>query len=84
LDVRWYSFVKQTALVATNKLTTAKSILQEQSNYEWLTSSENFMVLNNGIEFSMTNIIMLSLFFTGADKYCSIDFFLTKIFIVKT
>jgi len=43
------------------------------------------MVLNNGIEFSMTYFIMLlSLFFTGAGKYCSIDLFLTKIFIVKT
>ena len=70
---------------APDKLAAAKDILQEHGNYEWLTSSGKFVVLNNGIEFAMTYFIMLfSLFFTGGGKYTSVDFFLAKKFIAKT
>jgi putative oxidoreductase len=70
---------------APDRLAAAKDILQENGNYEWLTSSGKFVVLNNGIEFAMTYFIMLlSLFFTGAGKYTSVDFFLAKRFIAKT
>jgi putative oxidoreductase len=63
-------------------LVAANGILKEHGNYEWLTSSGKFVVLNNGIEFAMTYFIMLlSLFFTGGGKYTSIDFFLEKKFI---
>ncbi|GAC19919.1 HvfX family Cu-binding RiPP maturation protein [Paraglaciecola arctica] len=67
-----------------NKLAAAKEILQEHGNYEWLTSSGKFVVLNNGIEFAMTYFIMLlSLFFTGGGKYTSIDYFLAKKYLVN-
>jgi putative oxidoreductase len=67
-----------------DKLAAAKGILQEHGNYEWLTSSGKFVVLNNGIEFAMTYFIMLfSLFFTGGGKYTSIDYFLAKKYIVN-
>ncbi|MFT6689656.1 MAG: putative oxidoreductase [Colwellia sp.] len=70
---------------APDKLAAAKGILQEHGNYEWLTSSGKFVVLNNGIEFAMTYFIMLlSLFFTGAGKFTSMDFFLAKKFMTLT
>jgi putative oxidoreductase len=69
---------------APDKLAAAKDILQQQANYEWLTSSGKFVVLNNGIEFAMTYFIMLfSLFFSGGGKYSSVDFYLTKKYITK-
>jgi putative oxidoreductase len=69
-------------LNAPDKLAAAKDILQAHGNYELLTSSGKFVVLNNGVEFAITYFIMLiSLFFTGGGKYTSIDFFLEKKFI---
>jgi uncharacterized membrane protein YphA (DoxX/SURF4 family) len=50
------------------------SILQEHGNYEWLTSSGNIVILNNGIEFAATYFVMLlALFFIGAGRYVSVD-----------
>jgi putative oxidoreductase len=69
---------------APEKLAAAKGILQEHGNYDWLTSSGKFVVLNNGIEFAMTYFVMLfSLFFTGGGKFTSVDYFLAKKFIEK-
>jgi len=77
--------LNEAAINAPNKLAAAKDILQAHGNYEWLTSSGKFVVLNNGIEFAMTYFIMLlSLFFTGGGKYTSVDFFLAKKLIAKT
>lgn len=76
--------LNEAVMNAPDKLAAAKGILQEHGNYEWLTSSGKFVVLNNGIEFAMTYFIMLlSLFFTGGGKYTSLDFFLAKKYIVK-
>ena len=58
------------------------SILQEHGNYEWLTSSGNIVILNNGIEFAATYFIMLlTLFFIGAGRYTSVDYWFKKKFI---
>tara|TARA_R110002153_G_scaffold132235_3_gene281244 strand:+ start:17910 stop:18533 length:624 start_codon:yes stop_codon:yes gene_type:complete len=76
--------LNEAVINSPNKLAAAKEILQEHGNYEWLTSSGKFVVLNNGIEFAMTYFIMLlSLFFTGGGKYTSIDYFLAKKYIVN-
>ena len=57
----------------------AVEILEEHGNYSWLTSSGNFVVLNNGIEFAATYFIMLlSLFFVGAGRYLSVDYWFKK------
>lgn len=49
------------------RLDRARSILQEHGNYQWLTETGTYVVLNNGIEFAATYfILLLSLFFTGA------------------
>lgn len=59
----------------------AKSILQEHGNYNWLTEKGSFVILNNGIEFGVTYLIMLlSLFFTGAGKVVSVDYWIERHF----
>lgn len=66
-------------LEAGNKLAKAKEILQEHGNYDWLTSSGNLAVLNNGIEFAATYFIMLLALFTlGGGRYTSLDYFIAK------
>ena len=44
---------------APEKLERAREILQAHGNYEWLTASGKFVILNNGIEFAATYLIML-------------------------
>lgn len=64
---------------AIDRLDRARSILQENGNYSWLTETGNFVVLNNGIEFAATYFVMLLvLFFMGAGKYFSIDYWIVK------
>ena len=66
-------------LASAEKLSAAKSILQEHGNYEWLTSSGNFVILNNGVEFAMTYLIMLlALFVIGGGRYTSVDYFIGR------
>jgi uncharacterized membrane protein YphA (DoxX/SURF4 family) len=66
-------------LAAGDKLSAAKALLQNNGNYEWLTSSGNFVVLNNGIEFAITYLIMLlALLFMGGGRYTSLDYYIAK------
>lgn len=66
---------------AGEKLAAAKEILQQHGNYDWLTSSGNFVILNNGIEFAITYFIMLlALFFIGGGRYLSVDYYLARFF----
>ncbi|MOA56323.1 hypothetical protein D3C78_1802810 [compost metagenome] len=51
------------------KLERARALLKAHGNYDWLTSSGKLVVLNNGIEFAATYLLMLlALFFTGAGR----------------
>lgn len=57
------------------------SILKEHGNYDWLTEAGPVTILKNGIEFAATYfIILLSLFFTGAGKYLSLDYWIARNF----
>lgn len=59
-----------------------KSLLEENGNTDWLYENGNIVVLNNGIEFSATYFIMLlALFFIGAGRYTSVDYYLSKMFL---
>lgn len=71
-------------LESAERLERAKAILQEHGNYDWLTGRGSLVVLNNGIEFAVTYFVMLlSLFFTGAGRYTSIDYFINR-FVSKS
>lgn len=66
-------------MVSADKLAAAKSLLQEHGHYDWLTSSGNFVILNNGIEFAITYVVMLvALFFMGGGRYVSIDYWINR------
>lgn len=68
-------------LEAAERLQRGKEILEENGNYSWLTGRGSFVILNNGIEFAITYFIMLlSLFFTGAGRYFSVDYWLARKF----
>ena len=57
----------------------AREILQENSNYEWITAAGSITILKNGIEFAATYFIMLLvLFFIGAGKYFSLDYWIAR------
>ncbi len=57
----------------------AREILQEHGNYQWLTEAGSFTVLKNGIEFAATYFIMLLvLFFYGAGRYISLDYWIAR------
>lgn len=72
-------FLNQNILDAAEKKDRAIAILQQHGNYEWLSSSGSFTILNNGIEFAATYFIMtLALFFIGGGRYTSVDYFLKK------
>jgi len=72
-------FANERVLEAVEKLDRAKEILREHGNYDWLTSSGNFVVLNNGIEFAATYFVMLlALFFIGGGRYVSLDWWLAR------
>lgn len=66
-------------LASADKLAAAKSLLQTHGNYDWLTSSGNFVVLNNGIEFAVTYLLMLfALVIIGGGRYTSVDYLIAK------
>lgn len=68
-------------LDAQSQLAKGRELLQEHGNYSWLTKNGSFVILNNGIEFGVTYFVMLlSLLFTGAGRYTSLDYFIAKVF----
>ncbi|MEJ2143306.1 MAG: DoxX family protein [Gammaproteobacteria bacterium] len=78
-DAKFCLFNCSDAAAASERLAKAKDILQEHGNYEWLTEQGSFVVLNNGVEFGVTYLIMLlTLFFIGSGKYASVDYWLCK------
>ena len=55
----------------------AREILMTYGNYDWLTSSGSFVILNNGIEFAATYFVMLlALIVLGGGRYVSVDYWL--------
>ena len=74
-------FATEKTIEATRRLDIVKEIVREHGNYEWLTEQGALVILNNGIEFAATYFIMLlALFFIGAGKYISMDFWIRKYF----
>jgi putative oxidoreductase len=74
-------FATERTMGAIERLDRAKSILQDNANYSWLTENGSLVILNNGIEFAATYFIMLlALVYLGAGKL-SVDHFLNKRFM---
>ena len=72
-------FANERVMESAEKLERGRDILRENGNYNWLTSSGSFVILNNGIEFAATYFAMLmALFFTGAGRFLSVDYWLRR------
>lgn len=71
----------ESVMAAPDKLAAARSLLEEHGYIDWLTSSGNFVILNNGIEFASTYFVMLlALFCFGGGRYVSVDYFINQHF----
>lgn len=72
-------FANAQVLESAEKLARARDLLQQNGNYEWLTASGNFAIINNGIEFAVTYLVMLlALIKLGGGRYVSADFWLAR------
>ena len=70
-------FANAQVLASAEKLEKAREILENYGNYEWLTSSGSFVILNNGIEFAVTYLVMLlALIVLGGGRYISLDYWI--------
>ena len=73
------AFANERVLDASEKLERAREILQQHGNYDWLTENGSFAIVNNGIEFAATYLVMLvALFFAGAGRWLSLDFWFER------
>ena len=67
-------FANAQVLEAGEKLQRARTLLQDHGNYDWLTSSGSFAIINNGIEFAVTYLVMLlALIKMGGGRFVSVD-----------
>ena len=80
-DHGWAAIADSSAPEVAVRLGAAKDILREHGNYSWLTEKGNFVILNNGVEFAVTYLIMLfALFFSGGGRYVSVDYYLSRLY----
>ena len=69
------------SLETKKRLERMRAIIDDNGNPNWLYEKGNIVVLNNGIEFATTYFIMLlALFFLGAGRFTSVDYFLNRRF----
>ena len=80
-DHGWAAIADSGSKEIAVRLGTAKDILREHSNYSWLTEKGSLVILNNGIEFAVTYLVMLlSLLFSGGGRYVSVDYYLSRLY----
>lgn len=72
-------FANMRVLEAGDKIQAAREILQQYGNYDWLTASGGFAVINNGVEFAVTYLVMLlALIKMGGGRFVSVDYWLVR------
>lgn len=77
-------FPPEYAAEGIERLDRAKDILQEHGNYDWLTEYGNIVMLNNGIEFAATYILLLAmLLVSGPGRWVSVDHWVRQYYIKK-
>jgi uncharacterized membrane protein YphA (DoxX/SURF4 family) len=64
---------------AGDRIQAAREILQQYGDYDWLTSSGGFAIVNNGVEFAVTYLVMLlALIKMGGGRFVSMDYWLVR------
>lgn len=72
-------FATERVVEASEKLVIVKELIQEHADYDYITSTGSIVMLNNGIEFSVTYFVMLlALLFMGAGRYVSVDYWVER------
>lgn len=77
--VQWFSCTNVSArtIEASKRLARARSILQREGNWNWLSDHGAIVKLNNGMEFAVTYLFMLgALLVIGGGRYTSLDWLL--------
>jgi uncharacterized membrane protein YphA (DoxX/SURF4 family) len=70
-------FANERTMEAAQRLEQAKEILMQHGDYDYLTQFGSLVILNNGIEFAVTYLVMLlALFFMGGGHYVSVDYWI--------
>jgi putative oxidoreductase len=81
LDNGWFAIAQSADTEVAQRLGSARDILREHGDYSWLSAKGSFVILQNGVEFAVTYLVMLlSLFFTGGGRYTSADYFLGQLY----
>ncbi len=81
----WAVIANSNAPEVAVRLGAARDILQEHGNYLWFTERGEFVILNNGIEFAVTYLLMLfTLLFTGGGRFTSVDYYLSRLWPDKS
>lgn len=74
-------FYDQSVIASSEKLAKAKELLAEHGNYDWLSASGSFVILNNGIEFAATYLVMLLVLCSqGCGAYFGLDYWIKQYF----
>lgn len=80
-DHGWFAIAQSSDAEVAVRLDRARELLQTHGNYSWLTAKGGFVILQNGIEFAVTYLIMLlTLLFTGGGRFVSVDYYLSLLF----
>jgi len=78
-DHGWAAIADSSLPEVAQRLGAAREILREHGNYSWLSEKGSFVILNNGVEFGVTYLVMLvALLFTGGGRYVSLDWYLGR------
>ena len=77
-------FATERTMGAIERLDKARELLKQHGDYAWLTSHGDFVVLNNGIEFAATYLVMLlALFFMGGGRWVSLDDWIRRRYLAE-
>jgi putative oxidoreductase len=72
-------FRNEAVMAVPEKLGKVNEVLQQQPDYDWLISSGKLVVLNNGVEFAATYLVMLLVLLVyGAGRWLSLDYWLGR------
>jgi len=81
IDNGWSAIASSADGEIASRVEAARSLLQEHGNYDWLTEKGVFVILQNGIEFAFTYLLLLvSLLFAGGGRFFSVDYYLNRHF----